>query len=765
VRRTVFRDQAVELSCTFNESAAVAARFESLSASTQALERANASHVAELAADQRLHHVVKGRCGSAISAVETFRELLGPFLKQDLSSEMADLLIAPIGDLREAIQWCHRRQVFVQLEKGVYLSRHTAVNINQLLRSRLGSAGALHAEISEALALDETVLTIAFDEVLSNALKYRKKRTPLRTFARFAQGVLHVSLENDNPDEFVPLTPEECERVFLPCYKSHTCSAMSDGLGLDSVSCAVRAAAGTVRLELSVASTIAHIWLPATLRESSSQQPTPQASRRVVSSVAVVHDPSPPDEPNVSPRFGGDINTSDANSEPTKVSLRAIGTGALRPRCVGLTSGSGLQPRFFSDVFSHLDAGEATVLIASLSAYRRFPDVVFGSADAPADIVLLDHTLVALGGGSFKGVHAAMWLRQLGFRGLIGILCSGQSADAEAETDPVLDAILLDFGSGIESICQSLRQRHVAIMSEKPVHVAPCMEAPGGDVRTGMAAMQVGDSGARSRTVAQLCIPPASCDVGEGGGESSVQACPVPSSQERWEESANASSTGQTCTESPLAPPQPHWSATVAKPTPDASAPAVKAAAACGLRVVGLDDEKIPRMVQGLFMMHHLGANMQESCTLGETREEMLAVVDVALGVLHADLTPNSGERRQADVVLLDENIMPPGILGSRIASELRDRGFTGVIVLLTGATSAYLEEIRSIPAVDFVRYSPGGRERHTPRRASHSYPPVLCPVRPQVFDKGTSLPMMAELIFKHETILAKDLPKPTASS
>jgi hypothetical protein len=573
-----------------------------------------------LAADQRLNHVVKGRCGSAISAVETFRELLGPYLKQDLPSELADLLVAPICHLREAIEWCHRRQVFVQLEKGSYLSRHTAVDINQLIRSRLGSAGSLQADVAEALALDETVLRIAFDEVLSNALKYGKKMVPLRIHARFEleHSVLQVSFENDNPDDFVPLTLEECERVMLPGYKSHTCSAMSDGLGLDSVSCAVRAAAGSVKLEQNATSTVVHVWLPATLRRTSSQQATPEGTKRAIadSSAAAGHDPWA--SPDVLPPEPVEPNLSWASSTDSLLRGPQVAENPPPPAVAGLARS------------------------------------VDGSAHAP---------------GEFSSCS-----------------CGGTDA-ADSNFD------------------QTPNQRHAAIVGEEPELVAPCVEAPGGDVRTETARGSETDVG--SHTGAQLPSPQAPCGQGEAGSASGDEQCPVPSPQEQSESAKDhGDGTEQPSTQPPLAALQPAEPETVAPPTPGAGAPAAEAPAARGLRVVGLDDEKIPRMVQGLFMLHHLHANMQESCTLGETREEILAIVDVALGVLHADLTPNTGEVRQADVVLLDENIMPPDILGSKIATELRGRGFAGVIVVLTGATSTCVENIRSIAAVDFVRRS-----------------------------------------------------------
>jgi hypothetical protein len=97
----------------------------------------------------------------------------------------------------------------------------------------------------------------------------------------------------------------------------------------------------------------------------------------------------------------------------------------------------------------------------------------------------------------------------------------------------------------------------------------------------------------------------------------------------------------------------------------------------------------------------------------------MHAFVDVALGKVNADLTPNLGTHREADIVLLDENIQPPQIMGSLLAGELRDRGFAGVIAILTGASASGTEKIRALPAVDLV------------------------------FEKGHPLPKMAEEVLR----------------
>lgn len=133
--------------------------------------------------------------------------------------------------------------------------------------------------------------------------------------------------------------------------------------------------------------------------------------------------------------------------------------------------------------------------------------------------------------------------------------------------------------------------------------------------------------------------------------------------------------------------------------------------------MVGLDDEHIPRMIQGLFLKHHLKANLDASVVLGKTEAETDAFVDVALGLLNPDLSPNTGDIRQADMVLLDQNIAPPLVLGSLLAGQLRQRGFTGLIVLLTGTSGCQADQLRAMPEVDLV------------------------------FDKGFPLPKMAEQI------------------
>jgi hypothetical protein len=68
-------------------------------------------HSAEISAEQRLNHVIKGRCGSAISAIALYRNMLTPKVRRRTPHGADQLLLDTMTSLQEAIQWCHRRQV------------------------------------------------------------------------------------------------------------------------------------------------------------------------------------------------------------------------------------------------------------------------------------------------------------------------------------------------------------------------------------------------------------------------------------------------------------------------------------------------------------------------------------------------------------------------------------------------------------------------------------------------------------------------------
>ena len=62
-----------------------------------------------------------------------------------------------------------------------------------------------------------------------------------------------------------------------------------------------------------------------------------------------------------------------------------------------------------------------------------------------------------------------------------------------------------------------------------------------------------------------------------------------------------------------------------------------------------------------------------------------------------------------ADIVVLDENIDvemdedTADVKGSQLAKELRGRGFSGIVCILSGSSNEALRELATLPWVDFV--------------------------------------------------------------
>jgi len=111
MRRSLFRDWLINARDAASAAASAIARVAAAEENALQLSKANQQREAELAADKRLHHVVKGRCGSAINSIDSFRLLLQPYLREPLPPDMEEMLTAPLAHLREAVEWCHQRQV------------------------------------------------------------------------------------------------------------------------------------------------------------------------------------------------------------------------------------------------------------------------------------------------------------------------------------------------------------------------------------------------------------------------------------------------------------------------------------------------------------------------------------------------------------------------------------------------------------------------------------------------------------------------------
>ena len=100
------------------------------------------------------------------------------------------------------------------------------------------------------------------------------------------------------------------------------------------------------------------------------------------------------------------------------------------------------------------------------------------------------------------------------------------------------------------------------------------------------------------------------------------------------------------------------------------------------------------REMQLVIMEDALHADMERSISVGETRDEQDGFVDLALGRVDVRGQPVPLEKqRPADIVLLDYNVRET-LLGSEVASRLRQEGFGGVVCLLTGSSEAELSRL-----------------------------------------------------------------------
>ena len=121
-RRSLFLFWLADAQNSARTAAKTFARLAAVEENAIELQRRNEAREAEAAADKRLAHVIKGRCGSAINSILTFRSLLHACLSEPLPTQMMEMLDAPVVHLAEAVAWCHRRQVRLRPHKRQRLS-------------------------------------------------------------------------------------------------------------------------------------------------------------------------------------------------------------------------------------------------------------------------------------------------------------------------------------------------------------------------------------------------------------------------------------------------------------------------------------------------------------------------------------------------------------------------------------------------------------------------------------------------------------------
>lgn len=135
------------------------------------------------------------------------------------------------------------------------------------------------------------------------------------------------------------------------------------------------------------------------------------------------------------------------------------------------------------------------------------------------------------------------------------------------------------------------------------------------------------------------------------------------------------------------------------------SAPASTKATRQPFVCIGLDDTPMLRKMHMHLFKLFVGADMERSGSMGATRDEIIGFIDVVMG--WRDLQMQPVNLAPADVAVIDQNLCDDMdevvILGEEIAQQLRERGFKGVICLLTGSNQKEINRLSHLPHVDLA--------------------------------------------------------------
>mmetsp|Transcript_26552 Transcript_26552/g.86827 ORF Transcript_26552/g.86827 Transcript_26552/m.86827 type:complete len:1308 (+) Transcript_26552:50-3973(+) len=129
-----------------------------------------------------------------------------------------------------------------------------------------------------------------------------------------------------------------------------------------------------------------------------------------------------------------------------------------------------------------------------------------------------------------------------------------------------------------------------------------------------------------------------------------------------------------------------------------------------GLFVAVVDDSAFSRKIFEATLLPALGADAQRSKAIGGTKEEQVGFISFALGLVDASLHDLPPPHRQADVVLIDENLALDGdvhLSGSYVLARLREQGYVGVACLASSCDREQLARLMAVPGVDLVSPKP----------------------------------------------------------
>jgi len=221
-------------------------------------------------ADSRLNHVIKGQCGGANGFISAILARLDTEPESAFVKELRESLKDVQGMLNDAADWCHSREVFVQLESNRYVSKMSRISLRSYLKTQVRPSDTVDS--IEEVVVDRNLVRLFVHEALSNAFKYSEPRSTLslKAFLEEDNGsiMLNISITNHNRKDVPHLTESECIRAFLAKSKQISSVAnerteRSDGVGLTSVKLAAEAVGGVAWLHADKQFTTLNFKLPA----------------------------------------------------------------------------------------------------------------------------------------------------------------------------------------------------------------------------------------------------------------------------------------------------------------------------------------------------------------------------------------------------------------------------------------------------------------------------------------------------------------------
>ena len=160
--------------------------------------------------DSQLNHVIKNKTAGALFILDNTREELEGRTSRGevdrrVSGEVQERLDQVKHVLLQCADWCHMREMFVQLQRGVYHSSRPLTDLTAVFLRFDESATFKLDNCPRWLNVDSNILLLCLEEGVSNANKYRDPNRPFVVTARLKSGtkeaLISASRKANGPSE------------------------------------------------------------------------------------------------------------------------------------------------------------------------------------------------------------------------------------------------------------------------------------------------------------------------------------------------------------------------------------------------------------------------------------------------------------------------------------------------------------------------------------------------------------------------------------